>query len=485
MSISDGSEEEKSTKKKPKKRVIEDSSDEDKPKSKSKKPAKKEEVKRKEIDVKDLKNLFGGPVKRVERHKDVKLSPPNDLEMVIDLDTPVKSNGHQKSPMKSDEHPKSPEKKSSPDKTKLVSPEKVSQSSDKTSSKTKVSSKKVLEKVKPPVKPKESPKKATKSPAKLKDTSSEWQTTVKSLKLASDAAKPSTSLKVQDKPAPIKPMTPIKRDIQAVDVNTLSFVDKYKPKTVKDIIGQQGAGSNANKLQNWLLHWHKNHGDPKKKVPKHNPYAKNDDGSSFKAALLSGQPGIGKTTTAHLVCNELCFDVVEFNASDTRSKRALKEEVQQLLTNQSLHGYANGESKGTSKRHVLIMDEVDGMAGNEDRGGIAELILLIKESHIPVICMCNDRANPKMRSLSNHCFDLKFYKPSINQMRSAMMSVCFKEGIKVEPGAVDAIISGTGNDVRQTLNHLALYSATKDNKIGADKAKRTAQICEKDVKIVS
>ena len=37
------------------------------------------------------------------------------------------------------------------------------------------------------------------------------------------------------------------------------------------------------------------------------------------------------------------------------------------------------------------MDEVDGMAGNEDRGGVAELIALIKTTRIPIICICNDR----------------------------------------------------------------------------------------------
>lgn len=56
------------------------------------------------------------------------------------------------------------------------------------------------------------------------------------------------------------------------------------------------------------------------------------------------------------------------------------------------------------------MDEVDGMAGNEDRGGMAELIGLIKSSKIPVICMCNDRNSQKIRSLANHCFDLRFQR---------------------------------------------------------------------------
>ncbi|KAL9692198.1 hypothetical protein quinque_015731, partial [Culex quinquefasciatus] len=43
----------------------------------------------------------------------------------------------------------------------------------------------------------------------------------------------------------------------------------------------------------------------------------------------------------------------------------------------------------------------------------------------------------------------------------AMMSVCFKEGLKLAPGALEEIIAGTGGDVRQTLNHLALHSTGK------------------------
>lgn len=80
-----------------------------------------------------------------------------------------------------------------------------------------------------------------------------------------------------------------------------------------------------------------------------------------------------------------------------------------------------------SDRHVLIMDEVDGMAGNEDRGGVQELIQLIKTSKVPIICMCNDRNHPKIRSLANYCFDLRFSKPRADQIRVSekMMSSLF------------------------------------------------------------
>ena len=62
------------------------------------------------------------------------------------------------------------------------------------------------------------------------------------------------------------------------------------------------------------------------------------------------------------------------------------------------------------KKTLVIMDEVDGMSTG-DRGGIAAIISFIKKSRVPVICICNDRDSQKIRSLANHCYDIKFYKP--------------------------------------------------------------------------
>ncbi|XP_038948447.1 replication factor C subunit 1 isoform X7 [Rattus norvegicus] len=262
----------------------------------------------------------------------------------------------------------------------------------------------------------------------------------------------------------------------------LLWVDKYKPTSLKNIIGQQGDQSCANKLLRWLRNWHKSSPEEKKHA-KFGKVASKDDGSSFKAALLSGPPGVGKTTTASLVCQELGYSYVELNASDTRSKNSLKAIVAESLNNTSIKGfYTSGASPSVSARHALIMDEVDGMAGNEDRGGIQELIGLIKHTKIPIICMCNDRNHPKIRSLVHYCFDLRFQRPRVEQIKSAMLSIAFKEGLKIPPPAMNEIILGANQDVRQVLHNLSMWCA-QSKVLTYDQAKADSQRAKKDIRL--
>ena len=259
----------------------------------------------------------------------------------------------------------------------------------------------------------------------------------------------------------------------AADPPSLLWVEKYKPTSTKAIIGQQGDKSNMRKLTNWLQNWSKHHahgGKPPQRPPPWN--AGSDNGAWAKCALLSGPPGVGKTTTAYLVSRDLGYDVMEMNASDTRSKKLLEASISDAVSSQSL-------SK-TSKNRVLLMDEVDGMAGNEDRGGMAELINLIKASKVPVICMCNDRNHQKIRSLANYCFDLRFQRPRAEQIKGAMMSICFKEGVKIAPDALMELITGCNQDVRQVLHHLTFLKAREgDEKLDAAGAKKEAEKSKK------
>uniref|UniRef100_A0A7N6BU47 Replication factor C subunit 1 n=1 Tax=Anabas testudineus TaxID=64144 RepID=A0A7N6BU47_ANATE len=282
----------------------------------------------------------------------------------------------------------------------------------------------------------------------------------------------SSSASSSSAPGPSSPST-------TGDDSSLLWVDKYRPRSLKTVIGQQGDHSCANKLLQWLRNWHKNHSGGASKFGK---FGGKDDGSGFKAALLSGPPGVGKTTTAALVCEELGFSYVEMNASCTRSKNSLKEVVAESLNNTSIENFYKGTSQTVSSKHVLIMDEVDGMAGNEDRGGIQEMINLIKSSKIPIIFMCNDRNHQKIRSLANYCFDLRFQRPRVEQIKGAMMSIAFKEGIKIPPPALNEIILASNQDVRQVIHNLSMWSA-KDKVMTYDQCKSDAASARKDMKL--
>ncbi|XP_063257862.1 replication factor C subunit 1 [Prinia subflava] len=306
--------------------------------------------------------------------------------------------------------------------------------------------------------------------------------TIRSVKKETTAVRKLSDFKrqtVEEKEAP-KPKGSLVSEVNEDGTERLLWVDKYKPVSLKAIIGQQGEQSCANKLLRWLRNWHKNTLEDGQAKP--SKTGSKDDGTSFKAALLSGPPGVGKTTTAALVCKELGYSYVELNASDTRSKNSLKEVVAESLNNTSIKDFCSGASSSVSGKHVLIMDEVDGMAGNEDRGGIQELIGLIRHTKIPIICMCNDRNHPKMRSLVHYCLDLRFQRPRLEQIKGAMMSIAFKEGLKIPPPAMQEIILAANQDIRQVLHNLNMWCA-KDKTLTYDEAKTDASRAKKDIKL--
>jgi replication factor C subunit 1 len=207
------------------------------------------------------------------------------------------------------------------------------------------------------------------------------------------------------------------------------WVDKYAPTTLTDVIGHK---ESIAQLKQWLESWP----------------------TQGRATLLSGPPGIGKSTIAHLLAAAYGYTVAEYNASDTRSISMLR----------GLFGLGMKRLR----KELVVMDEVDGFS-SADRGGVGELADLIRKSNCPIICIAN-QLPPKLAPLQKVCLVVKCSRPVKSTIATAILAICKKEGIMKSKADIESMCESGGNDIRSIINQLSFgaSSAEKDSTLRLD-----------------
>jgi len=207
------------------------------------------------------------------------------------------------------------------------------------------------------------------------------------------------------------------------------WTQKHKPQTLNEIVGNKAA---KQRFLTWLKSWSK--GIPKK-----------------RAALLHGPPGIGKTVTVEASAKELKMELVEKNASDYRTADAIKR----------FAGLASQYATLFGGNRLILLDEMDGVSGREDRGGVRELIKVLKDTRSPVVLTANDAYNPRFRSIRKYCLVIPFKKPTIREVVSHLKRVCTKEGIEAKEEALKFMAERSERDVRSAVNDLQALAQDK------------------------
>jgi replication factor C large subunit len=212
--------------------------------------------------------------------------------------------------------------------------------------------------------------------------------------------------------------------------NDLLWVEKYRPKKIEDIVGNEEAKS-------LFVEWLKNKRHTK------------------KAVLLYGPPGVGKTALVNAAAKEFYFSIIEMNASDTRSEKAVNAVAKPATSYMALDNFSGATKKNGN---MLFLDEVDGIAGNEDRGGVNAIIKIIEESLVPIIMAANDPDIDKLRPLKKLCLLVRFQQVRIPLIIALLQKICLLERVKAEFEALERIAQNSRGDVRSAINDLQSLS---------------------------
>lgn len=227
-------------------------------------------------------------------------------------------------------------------------------------------------------------------------------------------------------------------------MSNILMLDKYTPKNSEDL---KGNDVNIKWIKKWL-----------------NTFKNNDNTfKNFKNGLLiCGDSGVGKTLTAQILLKEENFDIIEFNASELRSAKIIREKFKSLINGSNILKMVNNTNK-----IGILMDEID--SNSIDKGCLKEIISYIendetyilndikkkkiKETHInkyPIICICNSLSST-IKILNKACVTIDFESPNDKIILEIINKICENESINLDSKSKKLLVSHCQNDYRRII----------------------------------
>lgn len=201
----------------------------------------------------------------------------------------------------------------------------------------------------------------------------------------------------------------------------LPWVEKYRPRSLDDVVGNEDTVSRLRAIAR--------------------------DGN-MPHMIISGMPGIGKTTSVHALAHELLGDayheaVLELNASDERGIDVVRGRIKQ---------FAQKRVNLPAGRHkIVILDEADSMTPGAQQALRRTMEIYANTTRFAFAC---NQSNKIIEPLQSRCAILRFGRLSDEQILARLLQVIAAENVKYSDDGLSALLFSAEGDMRQALNNL-------------------------------
>lgn len=218
----------------------------------------------------------------------------------------------------------------------------------------------------------------------------------------------------------------------AVNEEALMWVEKYRPKTLDDVVDQHDI---VESLKAFMRN------------PKTMPHL-----------MLAGIPGTGKTTTALCIAHELFGQqnwrnfTLELNASDERGIDTVRERVKDFSR------YSRG-AFGDVPFALVILDECDQMTGPAQTA--LRRIMETSSRTSRFILICNN-SSKIIEPIQSRCAIFRFSRLERTAMIEHLKCIAKKESVNITPEAAERIVDYAEGDLRHAINALQTAAAYRE-----------------------
>jgi len=207
-----------------------------------------------------------------------------------------------------------------------------------------------------------------------------------------------------------------------VSRESLPWPERYRPRSLEQLVGNTDT---IRTLREWISSW-------RREIPKK------------KAILLIGPPGVGKTASIGALSHDLDMELVEFNASDKRNKGSIETTVWIAATQQTLDG----------RLRIIMLDEVDGLSGTSDRGGVGAILNVIAESVHPIVMTANNPSSPRLKDLRKNSLVLVFEPLEPSNVMGVLKRIADSQDALVKDKILEEIAERSAGDLRAAISDL-------------------------------